>query len=130
MPAIQQQRTNIKNAGGSARKIIGKFNSLILGEVHTAGNNVRRASPKTPIAALLKPCIRHRTVQLESARASPFFSRARPGSVACVNTREIRGPTQNIRPETPRSRQAWCHVVTNFAESSVISTDYGNQVFK
>jgi hypothetical protein len=38
MPAIQQQRTNIKNAGGGARKIIGKFNPLILGEVHTAGN--------------------------------------------------------------------------------------------
>ena len=40
MPAIQQQRTNIKNAGGSARKIIGKFNPLILGEVHTAGNSL------------------------------------------------------------------------------------------
>ncbi|MGA7452383.1 MAG: hypothetical protein WBW73_14210, partial [Rhodoplanes sp.] len=39
-------------------------------------------------------------------------------------------PTQNIRPETPRSSQAWCHVVTNFAESSVISIDYRNQVFK
>ena len=26
--------------------------------------------------------------------------------------------------------QAWCHVVTNFAESSVISIDYRNQVFK
>ena len=39
-------------------------------------------------------------------------------------------PTQNIRPETPRSSQTWCHVVTNFAESSVISIDYRNQVFK
>ena len=38
MPAIQQQRTNIKNAGSSTRKIIGKFNPLILGEVHTARN--------------------------------------------------------------------------------------------
>ena len=42
MPAIQQQRTNIKNAGGSTRKIIGKFNPLILGEVHTAGNTGRK----------------------------------------------------------------------------------------
>jgi hypothetical protein len=39
MPAIQQQRTNIKNAVAGARKIIGKFNPLVLGEVHTAGNN-------------------------------------------------------------------------------------------
>ena len=42
MPAIQQQRTNIKNAGGSTRKIIGKFNPLILGEVHTARKGVPR----------------------------------------------------------------------------------------
>jgi len=26
-----------------------------------------------------------------------------------------------IRPQTPRPPQAWCHVVTNFAKSSVIS---------
>ena len=42
---------------------------------------------------------------------------------------ETRAPHE-IRPETPRAPPAWCHAVTNFAESSVISIDYGNQVFK
>ena len=44
-------------------------------------------------------------------------------------------PPKLVPPKTSARKrrgrhQAWCHVVTNFAESSVISIDYRNQVFK
>jgi hypothetical protein len=35
-----------------------------------------------------------------------------------------------IRPETSRSPQAWCHVIANFAESRLISMPCKTQVFK
>ena len=91
------------------------------------------ARPRSPAACAHPPSRQrlagaHRCLQADRRSVPPRSHRAAAARPADGAAKPC--PTQNIRPETPRSSQAWCHVVTNFAESSVISIDYRNQVFK
>jgi hypothetical protein len=70
----------------------------------------------------------HRCLQADSRSIPPRPHRAAAARQATWRRQNLSHP--NIRSETPRSSQAWCHVVMNFAESGVILIDYRNQVFK